>query len=43
MLARSVDAEYADAGATWWLENLHDGRLDADGVLARVRAGPATS
>jgi alkanesulfonate monooxygenase SsuD/methylene tetrahydromethanopterin reductase-like flavin-dependent oxidoreductase (luciferase family) len=36
-------AEYADAGATWWLENLHDRRLDADGVLERVRAGPPTS
>jgi alkanesulfonate monooxygenase SsuD/methylene tetrahydromethanopterin reductase-like flavin-dependent oxidoreductase (luciferase family) len=36
-------AEYAAAGATWWLENLHDRRFDADGVLARVRAGPPTS
>jgi alkanesulfonate monooxygenase SsuD/methylene tetrahydromethanopterin reductase-like flavin-dependent oxidoreductase (luciferase family) len=36
-------ARYAAAGATWWLENLHDRRFDADGVLARVRAGPATS
>ena len=35
--------EYADAGATWWLENLHDRRFDVDGVLARVRAGPATT
>ena len=35
--------EYAAAGATWWLENLHDRRFDADGVLARVKAGPATS
>jgi alkanesulfonate monooxygenase SsuD/methylene tetrahydromethanopterin reductase-like flavin-dependent oxidoreductase (luciferase family) len=34
-------AEYAAAGATWWLENLHDRRFDFDGVLARVRAGPA--
>jgi alkanesulfonate monooxygenase SsuD/methylene tetrahydromethanopterin reductase-like flavin-dependent oxidoreductase (luciferase family) len=34
-------AEYADAGATWWLENLHDRRFDVDGVLARVGAGPA--
>ena len=34
-------AEYAGAGATWWLENLHDRRFDVDGVLARVRAGPA--
>ena len=33
-------AEYADAGATWWFENLHDRRFDAEGILARVRAGP---
>ena len=36
-------AEYAAAGATWWLENLSDRRFDADGVLERVRAGPARS
>jgi Luciferase-like monooxygenase len=36
-------AGYRTAGANWWLENLHDRRFDADGVLARVRAGPATS
>lgn len=36
-------AEYAAAGATWWFENLHDRRFDVDGVLARVRAGPATT
>ena len=34
-------AAYADAGATWWLENLHDRRLAPDEVLARVAAGPA--
>jgi Luciferase-like monooxygenase len=39
----ALHAEYAAAGATWWLENLHDRRFDADGVLARVLAGPATS
>ncbi|MFL5936126.1 MAG: LLM class flavin-dependent oxidoreductase [Gaiellaceae bacterium] len=33
--------EYADAGATWWLENLHERRFDVEGILARVRAGPA--
>jgi alkanesulfonate monooxygenase SsuD/methylene tetrahydromethanopterin reductase-like flavin-dependent oxidoreductase (luciferase family) len=33
-------AEYGDAGATWWFENLSDRRFDAEGVLARVRAGP---
>jgi alkanesulfonate monooxygenase SsuD/methylene tetrahydromethanopterin reductase-like flavin-dependent oxidoreductase (luciferase family) len=36
-------AEYAAAGATWWLENLHDSRFDVDGALERVRAGPPTS
>jgi alkanesulfonate monooxygenase SsuD/methylene tetrahydromethanopterin reductase-like flavin-dependent oxidoreductase (luciferase family) len=36
-------AEYAAAGATWWFENLHERRFDVDGVLARVRAGPATT
>jgi alkanesulfonate monooxygenase SsuD/methylene tetrahydromethanopterin reductase-like flavin-dependent oxidoreductase (luciferase family) len=39
----SLVTEYGDAGATWWLENLHDRRFDADGVLARVKAGPPTS
>lgn len=36
-------ADYASAGATWWLENLHERRFDVDGVLARVRAGPPMS
>jgi predicted ATPase len=31
---------YAEAGATWWLENLHDTRGSKDEVLARVEAGP---
>jgi alkanesulfonate monooxygenase SsuD/methylene tetrahydromethanopterin reductase-like flavin-dependent oxidoreductase (luciferase family) len=31
---------YADAGATWWLESLHEQRLAYDGMLARVSAGP---
>jgi alkanesulfonate monooxygenase SsuD/methylene tetrahydromethanopterin reductase-like flavin-dependent oxidoreductase (luciferase family) len=31
---------YAAAGATWWLENLHDLRGDADASLARIEAGP---
>ena len=39
---RALCASYAGAGATWWLENLHDRRLAPDGVLARVAAGPAT-
>jgi hypothetical protein len=34
-------AGYAAAGATWWFENLHERRCDVEGILARVRAGPA--
>jgi hypothetical protein len=33
-------AAYAQAGATWWLENLHDKRGAFDEVLALVRSGP---
>ena len=36
-------AEYEGAGATWWLENMHDRRFDLDGVLARLSAGPPTN
>jgi alkanesulfonate monooxygenase SsuD/methylene tetrahydromethanopterin reductase-like flavin-dependent oxidoreductase (luciferase family) len=32
--------EYAEAGATWWLENVHDLRGDPDEVIARIEAGP---
>ncbi len=31
---------YADAGATWWVEQIHDRRGDAQEMLARVEAGP---
>jgi probable F420-dependent oxidoreductase len=31
---------YARAGATWWLDSLHDQRGDFDAMLRRVRAGP---
>jgi probable F420-dependent oxidoreductase len=31
---------YAQAGATWWLENLHDKRGAIDEVLALVQDGP---
>jgi len=31
---------YAEAGATWWLENLHDMRGDPDALVARIEAGP---
>jgi alkanesulfonate monooxygenase SsuD/methylene tetrahydromethanopterin reductase-like flavin-dependent oxidoreductase (luciferase family) len=33
-------ASYAEAGATWWLESLHDRRGSLDQLLARVSAGP---
>jgi alkanesulfonate monooxygenase SsuD/methylene tetrahydromethanopterin reductase-like flavin-dependent oxidoreductase (luciferase family) len=31
---------YADAGATWWIEQIHDRRGSADEMRARVAAGP---
>lgn len=34
-------AEYAEAGATWRLENFHDRRCGLEDVLARISAGPA--
>ena len=37
--ARMV-AEYAEAGATWWLEELNGFRGSLDDMLARVDAGP---
>ena len=33
-------AEYERAGATWWLETVHDRRGDAGTMLARIAAGP---
>jgi probable F420-dependent oxidoreductase len=33
-------AHYAQAGATWWLENIHDGRGSFDELRALVRQGP---
>jgi len=33
-------AEYAQAGATWWLESIHDLRGPLDAMLDRVRQGP---
>ena len=30
---------YDEAGATWWLENVHDGRGDFDAIRALVRRG----
>ena len=37
---RELHDAYAEAGATWWIEQVHDGRGDLDTVLARVEAGP---
>ena len=33
-------AEYAEAGATWWLEGCHDERGSLDAVLKLVESGP---
>jgi probable F420-dependent oxidoreductase len=33
-------SEYAEAGATWWLENLHDMRGPPDEILELLAAGP---
>jgi alkanesulfonate monooxygenase SsuD/methylene tetrahydromethanopterin reductase-like flavin-dependent oxidoreductase (luciferase family) len=33
---------FADAGATWWLESLHDRRGPRDEMLRLVEAGPAS-
>jgi alkanesulfonate monooxygenase SsuD/methylene tetrahydromethanopterin reductase-like flavin-dependent oxidoreductase (luciferase family) len=35
-----LHARYEKAGATWWLESLHDRRASFDELLARVRTGP---
>ena len=40
---RALHAAYADAGATWWFENVHDRRFAPDELLARVAAGPASA
>jgi probable F420-dependent oxidoreductase len=37
---RAEPAAYERAGATWWLENVHDGRGSFDDMLALVRRGP---
>jgi probable F420-dependent oxidoreductase len=31
---------YREAGATWWLEQIHDRRGDLDAMTARIEAGP---
>ena len=37
---RGDPAEYERAGATWWLENIHDMRGSLDEVLRLVHAAP---
>lgn len=37
---RELHGSYERAGATWWLESLHDRRGPFDELLARVAAGP---
>lgn len=37
---RELPAEYGQAGATWWLESVHDLRGPLDAMLDRVRQGP---
>lgn len=37
---RELKDAYAAAGATWWIEQIHDMRGDADTMRARVEAGP---
>jgi alkanesulfonate monooxygenase SsuD/methylene tetrahydromethanopterin reductase-like flavin-dependent oxidoreductase (luciferase family) len=39
---RADPAEYERAGATWWLENLHDERGSLDDLLRLVSAGPSS-
>lgn len=38
---RADPSAYAAAGATWWLEDVHDMRAGFDELLAVVEAGPA--
>jgi alkanesulfonate monooxygenase SsuD/methylene tetrahydromethanopterin reductase-like flavin-dependent oxidoreductase (luciferase family) len=38
--SRGDPETYARAGATWWLDNVHDQRGDVNAMLALVRAGP---
>ena len=37
---RGLPEQYADAGATWWLECIHDFRGQLPDMLDRVRSGP---
>ena len=40
---KTEPASYADAGATWWVENVHDRRGPLDEMRALVAAGPPTA
>jgi alkanesulfonate monooxygenase SsuD/methylene tetrahydromethanopterin reductase-like flavin-dependent oxidoreductase (luciferase family) len=37
-----IPREYSEAGATWWLESIHDLRGDVDATRGRILAGPLT-
>jgi hypothetical protein len=37
---RALPRAYAAAGATWWLESIHDVRGPLDEMMERVEAGP---
>lgn len=39
---RSEPSSYAEAGATWWVENVHDRRGSLDEMRAVVEGGPPT-
>jgi hypothetical protein len=38
--SRSDPRAFEEAGATWWLETVHDQRGSLDEMLASVEAGP---
>ena len=40
---RGDPARYAEAGATWWVENIHDRRGSLDEMRAVIESGPSTS
>jgi alkanesulfonate monooxygenase SsuD/methylene tetrahydromethanopterin reductase-like flavin-dependent oxidoreductase (luciferase family) len=37
---RDLHDAFAAAGATWWIEQIHDQRGELDAMLARIAAGP---
>jgi hypothetical protein len=38
--AREILAEYAEAGATWWVEGIGAWRGDIDAMAAFIQGGP---